>query len=143
MFLKDYATRFTPNIFEKKHTELCMSHSPIETQCVIFESLYDFQPISKKKKKRNNILAYRYISRGLQSISTCSNYSINEAICSVICDILMKIPILKNTGKLYLKMHWKVFIKKSSFYIMHIISRTIFFAQNAFPKKLLPGNLLW
>ena len=34
-----------------------MSHSPIETQCVIFDSLYHFQPISKKKKKKKQYIS--------------------------------------------------------------------------------------
>ena len=109
--------------------------------------LYHFQPIAKI-----SILAYRYIGRRLvaEVSSACSNYSHNEAQVTIwtIRNILMKIPTLKNTGKLYLKLHRRLFIIKSDFCIMHIISRT-FCSFNMHLKtkmlslgNLLPGNML-
>ena len=84
VLLKEYTTGFILIIFayQFKKKKLRMSHSPIETQCIIilypfiFYTLY-FIPLQSITK---NILAYRYIGQGLAAevSSACSNYSTNE-----------------------------------------------------------------
>ena len=85
-----------------------MSHSPIETQCVIIFYFYYILHHFHRSQKIN-ILAYQYIGRELAAevSSACSN-SINEVQVTTwtICDILMNIPILQNIDKLYLKLDW-------------------------------------
>ena len=69
VLLKEYTTGFIPIIFayqsKKKQKNPRMSHSPIEIRCVIiFHNFIIFYTTSIDRKKIN-ILAYRYIGRGL------------------------------------------------------------------------------
>ena len=104
--------------------------------------LQHFQPIAKKQYIS---LSIHWVRAAADVSSACSNYSLNDVQVTIwtICDILMKIPILKNTDKLYLKFHWWLFIMKSGFYIMHIIYRTFcLFKLHSKTKMSLLGNLL-